>query len=110
MQRCSSHIASLTDINEAAQIGSAAVEAAMNGESGKMMVFHRISNNPYRVEILSSDINGIANMEKKFPTEWISKDGNNVTTDALNYFLPLIQGEVHPEYRNGIPVHFRLDQ
>ena len=110
MQRCSSHIASLTDINEAAQIGSAAVEAAMNGESGKMMVFHRISNNPYRVEILSSDINGIANKEKKFPTEWISKDGNNVTTDALNYFLPLIQGEVHPEYRNGIPVHFRLDQ
>ncbi|MCI5945278.1 MAG: 6-phosphofructokinase [Oscillospiraceae bacterium] len=110
MQRCSSHIASLTDINEAAQIGSAAVEAAMNGESGKMMVFHRISNNPYRVEILSSDIKGIANKEKKFPTEWISKDGNNVTTDALNYFLPLIQGEVHPEYRNGIPVHFRLDQ
>lgn len=110
MQRCSSHIASLTDINEAAQIGSAAVEAAMNGESGKMMVFRRISNNPYRVEILSSDIKSIANKEKKFPTEWISKDENNVTTDALNYFLPLIQGEVHPEYRNGIPVHFRLDQ
>ena len=110
MQRCSAHIASLTDITEAEQIGAAAVNAAVNGESGVMMTFHRISNNPYRVEILSSDIRSIANMEKKFPCEWISKDGNDVTTDALNYFLPLISGEVYQEYKNGIPVHFRLDQ
>lgn len=110
MQRCSAHIASLTDITEAEQIGAAAVNAAVNGESGVMMTFHRISNNPYRVEILSSDIRSIANMERKFPREWISKDGNDVTTDALNYFLPLISGEVYQEYKNGIPVHFRLDQ
>ena len=110
MQRCSSHIASLTDITEAEQIGKAAVSAALNGESGKMMIFHRISNNPYRVDILTSDINGIANKEKKFPIEWINDAHNNVTTDALNYFLPLIQGELDIEYRNGIPVHFRLDQ
>lgn len=110
MQRCSSHIASLTDITEAEQIGAAAVNAALNGESGVMMTFHRISNNPYRVEILSADIKSIANMERKFPNEWISKDGNDVTTDALNYFLPLISGEVYQEYKNGIPVHFRLDQ
>lgn len=37
-------------------------------------------------------------------------EGNNVTIDALNYFLPLIQGEPKIDYRNGIPVHFRLDQ
>ncbi len=110
MQRCSSHIASLTDINEADEIGRAAVKAALNGESGKMMVFRRISNNPYRVEILTSDIREIANKEKKFPVEWINNEHNNVTTDALNYFLPLIQGEPEIEYRNGIPVHFRLDQ
>ncbi len=110
MQRCSSHIASLTDITEAEQIGKAAVSAALNGESGKMMIFHRISNNPYRVDILTSDIRGIANKEKKFPIEWINDAHNNVTTDALNYFLPLIQGELDIEYRNGIPVHFRLDQ
>ena len=110
MQRCSSHIASLTDITEAADIGRAAVSAALNGESGKMMIFRRISNNPYRVDILSSDIRGIANQERKFPVEWINSAHNNVTTDALNYFLPLIQGEPTIEYRNGIPVHFRLDQ
>lgn len=110
MQRCSAHIASLTDINEAEEIGRAAVSAALKGESGKMMVFRRISNNPYRIDIVSSDIKNIANQEKKFPVEWINNEGNNVTTDALNYFLPLIQGEPEVEYRNGIPVHFRLDQ
>lgn len=111
MQRCSSHIASLTDINEAERIGREAVKAALtNGESGVMMAFRRISNNPYRVEIVTADIAKIANMEKKFPREWINPEGNNVTVDALNYFLPLIQGEPQLEYRNGIPVHFRLDQ
>lgn len=110
MQRCSSHIASLTDITEAKTIGEEAVRAALRGESGVMMVFKRISNNPYRVEVVSADISGIANKEKFFPSEWINSKGNNVTVDALNYFLPLIQGEPAIEYMNGIPVHFRLNQ
>ena len=111
MQRCSSHIASLTDINEAERIGRAAVSAALEyGKSGVMMVFRRISNNPYRVEIDSADISKIANQERKFPRDWINAEGNNVTIDALNYFLPLIQGEPEIEFRNGIPVHFRLNQ
>ena len=111
MQRCSSHIASLTDIEEAERIGRASISAALTEEkSGVMMAFRRISNNPYRVEIITADITKIANREKKFPREWINSEGNNVTIDALNYFLPLIQGEPEIEYRNGIPVHFRLNQ
>lgn len=110
MQRCSSHIASLTDITEAKEIGEAAVRAAMAGESGVMMIFRRISNNPYRVEIVTASVDGVANKEKLFPAEWINAEGNNVTVDALNYFLPLIQGEPEIEYRNGIPIHFRLNQ
>ncbi len=111
MQRCSSHIASLTDITEAERIGREAVAAAIDrGESGVMMSFQRISNNPYRCAIVTADISKIANQEKKFPKEWINPEGNNVTIDALNYFLPLIQGEPVIEYRNGIPVHFRLNQ
>ncbi len=110
MQRCSSHIASLTDIDEAEDIGKAATEAAFAGESGKMMTFKRVSNNPYRVELIPEDIRNIANEVRYFPVEWINNEHNNVTTDALNYFLPLIQGELTTKYRNGIPVHFRLDQ
>ncbi len=110
MQRCSSHIASLTDIDEAEKIGRAAVTCALEGNSGRMMGFRRISNEPYRIELVSFDVADAANKEKYFPSNWISADKSDVATDALNYFLPLIQGEVMTEYRNGIPVHFRLNQ
>lgn len=110
MQRCGAHIASLTDIEEAEKIGAAAVHCAMSGESGKMMGFRRISSEPYRVEIIPFDVELAANSEKFFPEKWITRDLCDVTMDAMNYFLPLIQGEVQTEYRNGIPVHFRLNQ
>ncbi len=110
MQRCASHISSLTDLNEAFLIGTEAVNAALRGESGRMMAFRRISNEPYRIVIDPVPVELAANKEKLFPQEWINADGNNVTTDALNYFLPLIQGEPKITYRNGIPVHFRLNQ
>ena len=80
------------------------------GGSGVMMGFRRISNNPYRVGIAPLDVRECANKAKYFPKEWITPEGNNVTIDALNYFLPLIQGEPKIDYLNGIPVHFRLDQ
>ena len=111
MQRCGSHIASLTDLDEAWRIGAAAVNEALKyGGSGVMMGFKRISNNPYRVGIAPLDVRECANKAKYFPKEWITPEGNNVTIDALNYFLPLIQGEPKIDYLNGIPVHFRLDQ
>ena len=111
MQRCGSHIASLTDLEEAERIGAEAVKTAVEyGLSGVMMTFKRISNNPYRVDIVPCDVRECANKAKYFPVEWINDEGNNVTIDALNYFLPLIKGEPVIEYKNGIPVHFRLNQ
>lgn len=111
MQRCSSHIASLTDLTESERIGQEAVKAGLvHGCSGVMMAFKRLSNNPYRVEITTCEIGEVANKEKRFPREWINEEGNNVTVDALNYFLPLIQGQPEIKYKNGIPVHFRLNQ
>ena len=111
MQRCSSHAASLTDLEESERIGGAAAEFVIEyHQSGIMAAFKRISNNPYRVEIIPCPVQDVANKEKKFPVEWISPEGNNVTVDALNYFLPLIKGEPVLKYKNGIPMHFRIDQ
>ncbi|NLK70157.1 MAG: 6-phosphofructokinase [Clostridiales bacterium] len=108
MQRCSSHIASKTDIDEAEHIGSKAVLAALNGETGKMMILSRVSNNPYKVEIQTIDVDDVANHVKYFPIEWINEDKNNVKNEAINYFLPLIQGELNIKMDKGIPVHFRI--
>ncbi len=107
MQRCSSHISSKTDIDEADRIGSHALRAALNGETGKMMYFRRVSDMPYAVTIEMTDAKNVANLEKKFPQKWIVAEQNQVTDSAVKYFLPLIQGEVNICMKNGLPVHFQ---
>ncbi len=108
MQRCASHIASKTDIDESLKIGEEAVKTALSGETGKMMAFKRISDRPYFVEIVPVEAADVANKERLFPKEWINNQGNNVTTQALDYFLPLIQGELNIFMKNGMPVHFKI--
>ena len=106
LQRCASHIASKTDLEESVMIGRAAVFAAAEGESGKMMTFKRVSDAPYKCEGAPEDIEKIANLVKKVPAEFINAEGNNVTDECAKYLLPLIEGETMPEFKNGVPVHF----
>lgn len=108
MQRCSSHISSKTDIDEAKKIAEHAVIAAVNGQSGKMMSFKRLTNIPYTVTIETVDAKDVANKERFFPKEWITAECNNVSDEAVQYFLPLIQGEQIIRMKNGLPIHFRV--
>ena len=108
MQRCGSHIASKTDIDEAEAIGMKAVEAALSGLTGHVMIMNRVSNAPYTIEIESAAACEIANNVKYFPREWINKDCNNITSAGTDYLLPLIQGERNIRFENGLPVHFKL--
>jgi len=105
MQRCAAHIASLCDIAEAAAIGERAVEAAVSGVSGVMMVFRRVSNDPYKTEIGHEDIRRLANTIRKVPEVYISPEKNGVTRECLEYILPLIAGEPDITYKNGLPVY-----
>lgn len=106
LQRCASHIASKTDIDESLMVGAAAVKAAAEGETGKMMTFVRADGDEYKVTAASEDIDKIANMVREVPREFINAEGNNVTDECLRYIAPLIKGETCPEYKNGLPVHF----
>lgn len=110
MQRCSSHLASKTDIDEAALIGAEGVKAALAGETGKMMIFERVSDNPYTVKIGMVDAKLVANAEKEFPKEWICDNNTNISSEAHAYFLPLINGEVKIKTQNGLPVHFKINK
>ena len=109
MQRCSSHIASATDLDEAELIGAKAVEYALDSKSGIMMVFEREKGEKYSVNISCADAALVANKEQFFPMEWVNDEHNNVKDEAIGYFLPLIQGEVEIKMNNGMPVHFKLD-
>ncbi len=106
LQRCAMHIASRTDIDESFIIGSKAVEASLQGISGHVMGFKRLSNMPYHIDYITTDVRKVANLEQKIPTEWISVDGNHITPELREYLYPLIQGEVSIRYLNGIPTYY----
>ena len=108
LQRCASHLASRTDVTEAYQVGGAAVEAAMRGETAKMAAIKRLSDQPYRVETEMVDVTKVANFEKKVPADWISEDGMHVNEKFERYARPLIQAELSPIYINGVPRHIHL--
>lgn len=110
MQRCSSHLASKTDIEESESIGAEGVKCALKGQTGKVMTFRRISDMPYTVVIDTAEAYEIANNEKKLPKEYINSAGNNIMDFALPYFLPLIQGELNPIMSQGIPKHFAIHE
>lgn len=108
LQRSAAHIQSKTDVDEAFMSGGAAAAAGLNGETGKMILLKRVSDNPYKCETDLYDVSKISNVEKTVPREWITEDGTNVTEDFINYVMPLIQGEQHPVFENGVPKHLYL--
>lgn len=106
LQRCASHLASKTDIDESFAIGKAASSAALSGKSGRMMAFERVPGDAYGVRITDVDVFESANRVKALPAEFIAENGKDVTRACLDYLLPLIAGECATRYRRGIPAHF----
>ena len=108
MQRCAAHMTSRTDITEAFNVGGAAVKAAFEGESGRVVVLKRISDDPYMCITETHDVHDIANVEKKVPLEWITDD-DYVTEDLIRYIRPLIQAELSPIMVDGLPRHLNVN-
>lgn len=109
LQRCAAHMTSRVDITEAFQVGGAAVKAAFEGETGKVIVLDRVSDDPYICVTSSQDVHKIANIEKKVPLEWITNDNTYVSDELIHYIKPLIQAELSPVMVDGLPRHLRLN-
>jgi 6-phosphofructokinase 1 len=107
-ERVAMHFGSLTDRDEAFALGTHAVRAALEGESGKMVSLERVSNVPYRCDLGLVDLGVVANAEKLIPRDWINADGNGVTEAFFDYARPLIQGEVPTPIEGGLPRYARL--
>lgn len=105
LQRAASHCSSRVDILEAYQVGGAAVKAADEGDSGKMVVLQRLSDDPYQASTEVKDVHKIANDEKLVPRSWVNEERDYVTEDFISYVRPLIQGDVSPVVVDGIPRH-----
>lgn len=103
-QRCSAAMLAGTDQQEGILAGEFGVQAALNGETGKMIAFKRQSDSPYSMKCTLEDVNVICNEEKTVPVEWITEDGSDVTEDFIRYARPLIQGTVNvPVGEDGLP-------
>ncbi|MBL6899710.1 6-phosphofructokinase [Gammaproteobacteria bacterium] len=102
LQRAARHISSKTDVDQAYAVGKAAVQFALSGENAVMPIIKRTSSNPYSWKIDKVKLSQVANVEKKLPQKFISKNGFGVTEACKNYLRPLIQGEAYPPYKDGV--------
>ncbi len=110
IQRSAATAASKTDADEAYMAGEAAVEAAINGETDKMVTLLRGDKDIYSCETGLAPLADVANSIKKLPREWINEDGTSMNFQFLRYAQPLIQGEVVVPRDNGVPSFARLDK
>jgi 6-phosphofructokinase len=109
-ERVAMHFASLTDRDEAYQLGAFAVRSAIEGVTAKMVSLERTSNDPYRCDLTHTDLDVVANEEKLIPRQWLNEAGNDVTQELLDYARPLIRGEVPTPIGNGLPRYARLSE
>jgi len=108
LQRSARHIASATDVEQAYAVGRAAVEFALAGKNAVMPTIVRGKGQRYRWSIGEVPLSKVANVERKMPRSYISRDGFGITEKARKYLQPLISGEDHPQYKDGLPIYVRL--
>ncbi|MEY8386215.1 diphosphate--fructose-6-phosphate 1-phosphotransferase [Oscillospiraceae bacterium 38-13] len=94
--RASIPYVSLPDREEAYAVGKFALESALNGESGYMAAIAAERTPQYSSSLFLTPLADVANVEKKFPLEWIV-DGNSIADAFFDYAVPLMGGDF-PEY------------
>ena len=108
LQRSARHIASKADVEQAYAVGKAAVELAIQGANAVMVTIVRKSDKPYRWSVGTAPLAKVANVEKKMPRNFITRDGYHITAACRRYLQPLISGEDYPPYKAGLPDYVKL--
>lgn len=92
--RASIPLQSDVDREEAELAGKMACEAVLNGESGKMVAFERVSTEPYVMKPFLVDIDEVMMYERTMPDEYINEEGNGVTEAFKEWCRPLLGGDL----------------
>lgn len=108
-QRNAMHFASLTDRDEAYEVGAEAVRQAVTGTSGMMVTLVRQSDEPYQCGTGLAKLSEVANHVKYLPREFMNEAGNHITEAMRRYAGPLIRGEVPLRMgEDGLPIFSRF--
>ncbi len=86
-------------------VGKVGVEKILSGVSDVMISIEKTEKG---FEPGTVPLSKVANYTKPFPKEWIDVENRWVTKDAIEYMLPLIQGNVDVPYENGLPKYIRF--
>lgn len=105
IQRCAAHTASFVDNEVAVMVGKTGVDKIMNGIND-IMISIRKTDNGFKPGTVP--LSKVANHTKPFPMEWIDNKNRWVTQEAIEYMLPLIQGQVKVPCVNGLPKYIRF--
>ena len=109
LQRAARHIASKSDVDQAYELGKAAVKLALKGKNSVMPTVVRKSSKPYKWTIGEAPLAKVANVEKMMPKNFITRDGFGITDKCREYLTPLIKGEDYPPYgKDGMPKYVML--
>lgn len=102
-QRDTSVFLSNVDLAEAYEVGRKAVEIAVKDGNGWMATILRESGSKYAVRYDKVPLEKVANSERAFPAQWLSKNKIDVTDDFIRYARPLIGSKwVKIPLKNGI--------
>ena len=108
LQRSARHLASKIDVDHAYATGRRAVEVALEGKTSLMVTIEREKGEKYKWFLGEASLEKVANMEKKMPRNFITKDGFGITKKAKDYLKPLIIGEDFPPFKSGLPQYVKL--
>ncbi|QDT31582.1 diphosphate--fructose-6-phosphate 1-phosphotransferase [Thalassoglobus polymorphus] len=82
--------ASTVDLEESYYVGQKAALLAGAGEHGYMSTILRTDWDNYQVRYDKVPLSEVAEKDRKFPSQWISECGTDVTDDFVKYARPLI--------------------
>jgi 6-phosphofructokinase 1 len=109
LQRDVSLYASRVDLDEAYEVGRAAVAIALRDGGGWMATILRAPGAGYKAYYDKVPLEAVANSVRTVPAAWLSKDQFDVTDDFVRYAQPLI-GDDPPliSYAHGLQRFARL--
>lgn len=82
------------DVEEAIGAGREACRAAMQGESGVMIGFERLSTTPYKTRVIRIPVERVMLEERSMPERYFSDGDEGVSEEFVDWLRPLVGGDL----------------
>ena len=109
LQRMASNSISYTDREEAYLVGKMGTQAALDGESDKMVTLVRHTEPAYHCTTGLVELARVANAQRLMPGDYLNESKTMVTRAFYEYALPLI-GDPLPEYPRLEKIRIKRDE